>query len=172
MKENSGRRSFIKNVSMGSISAAILPVSFATATNPLPENEQQQNLSSPQKNKRLYNSAYQGENLNRVAFAVGGLGAGMFCMEGTGAISHVSVRNKPEIFNEPDMFAAIAVKGKKTGLNCWKARCLTGKNLASGMQVMAQAAQPPAYHISGMHLLLQNFLLIIWISVMRIFPSK
>ena len=115
MKENSGRRSFIKNVSMGSISAAILPVSFATATNPLPENEQQQNLSSPQKNKRLYNSAYQGENLNRVAFAVGGLGAGMFCMEGTGAISHVSVRNKPEIFNEPDMFAAIAVKGKKNG---------------------------------------------------------
>ena len=115
MKENSGRRSFIKNVSMGSISAAILPVSFATATNPLPENEQQQNLSSPQKNKRLYNSAYQGENLNRVAFAVGGLGAGMFCMEGTGAISHVSVRNKPEIFNEPGMFAAIAVKGKKNG---------------------------------------------------------
>lgn len=115
MKENSGRRSFIKNVSMGSISAAILPVSFATATNPLPENEQQQNLSSPQKNKRLYNSAYQGENLNRVAFPVGGLGAGMFCMEGTGAISHVSVRNKPEIFNEPGMFAAIAVKGKKNG---------------------------------------------------------
>ena len=115
MKENSGRRSFIKNVSMGSISAAILPVNFTTATNPLPENEQQQNLSSPQKNKRLYNSAYQGENLNRVAFPVGGLGAGMFCMEGTGAISHVSVRNKPEIFNEPGMFAAIAVKGKKNG---------------------------------------------------------
>ena len=115
MKENSGRRSFIKNVSMGSISAAILPVSFATATNLLPENDQQQNLSSPQKNKRLYNSAYQGENLNRVAFPVGGLGAGMFCMEGTGAISHVSVRNKPEIFNEPGMFAAIAVKGKKNG---------------------------------------------------------
>ena len=40
---------------------------------------------------------------------------GMFCMEGTGAISHVSVRNKPEIFNEPGMFAAISVKGIKNG---------------------------------------------------------
>ncbi len=39
----------------------------------------------------------------------------MFCMEGTGAISHVSVRNKPEIFNEPGMFAAISVKGKTNG---------------------------------------------------------
>ena len=36
-------------------------------------------------------------------------------MEGTGAISHMSVRNKPEIFNEPGMFAAISVKGIKNG---------------------------------------------------------
>jgi uncharacterized protein (DUF608 family) len=36
-------------------------------------------------------------------------------MEGTGVISHVSVRNKPEIFNEPGMFAAIHVKGIKNG---------------------------------------------------------
>ena len=36
-------------------------------------------------------------------------------MEGTGSISHMSVRNQPEVFNEPCMFAAISVKGLKNG---------------------------------------------------------
>jgi uncharacterized protein (DUF608 family) len=58
-----------------------------------------------------YNQAYQGENLPHVAFPIGGMGAGMFCLEGTGAVSHVSMRNNPDMFNEPPMFAAIAVKG-------------------------------------------------------------
>ena len=62
-----------------------------------------------------YNGSYPGEHLNRIAFPVGGMGAGMFCLEGTGAVSHMSVRNKPEIFNEPGMFAAISAKGIKNG---------------------------------------------------------
>lgn len=114
MKENSGRRSFIKNISLSGISAAILPASVAGAGNLLQEDTPHKE-TSPQKNKRLYNTPYKGENLNRLAFPIGGLGAGMFCMEGTGAISHVSVQNKPDIFNEPGMFAAISVKGLKNG---------------------------------------------------------
>ena len=122
MKEKSGRRSFIKNVGIGSISAAILPVDItailpvgiANATHEQ-EDSKEQKRQTPAKNGRSYNTAYKGEYLNRVAFPVGGLGAGMFCMEGTGAISHISVRNKPEIFNEPGMFAAISVKGIKNG---------------------------------------------------------
>jgi uncharacterized protein (DUF608 family) len=55
---------------------------------------------------------YQGANLDRIAFPIGGMGAGMFCMEGTGAISQMSVRNHPDIFNEPVMFAALYIKGK------------------------------------------------------------
>ena len=39
----------------------------------------------------------------------------MFCIEGTGAISHMSVRNRPEVFNEPCMFAAISVRGIENG---------------------------------------------------------
>ncbi|MHA4811876.1 GH116 family glycosyl hydrolase [Flavitalea flava] len=58
-----------------------------------------------------YNGPYSGEYLQRVAFPIGGMGAGMFCLEGTGAISHMSIRHSPEIFNEPDMFAAISLKG-------------------------------------------------------------
>ncbi len=62
-----------------------------------------------------FNGYYSGRNLDRVAFPVGGIGAGMFCLEGTGAISHMSVRNHPEVFNEPCMFAAISVKGIVNG---------------------------------------------------------
>jgi hypothetical protein len=65
--------------------------------------------------KHEYNGSYSGEYLNRIAFPIGGLGAGMFCLEGTGAISHMSVRNRPEVFNEPCMFAAISVKGLENG---------------------------------------------------------
>jgi uncharacterized protein (DUF608 family) len=64
---------------------------------------------------REFNGAYRGEYLNRIAFPVGGIGAGMFCIEGTGTISHMSVRNYPDIFNEPCMFAAISVKGLPEG---------------------------------------------------------
>ena len=56
-------------------------------------------------------SDYRGNHLNRVAFPLGGLGAGMLCMEGTGSFSHVSLRHKPEVFNEPQMLAALYVKG-------------------------------------------------------------
>jgi len=56
--------------------------------------------------------SYAGDRLNRVAFPMGGLGAGMICLEGTGALSHVSLRHRPEIFNEPATFGAICVKGK------------------------------------------------------------
>jgi uncharacterized protein (DUF608 family) len=62
-----------------------------------------------------FNGPYTGKNLDRIAFPIGGMGAGMFCLEGTGAISHMSVRNKPEVFNEPCMFAALSVKGMKNG---------------------------------------------------------
>lgn len=62
-----------------------------------------------------YSKEYKGEFLNRIAFPIGGMGAGMFCLEGTGAISNMSVRHQPNIFNEPCMFAAIHVKGYDKG---------------------------------------------------------
>lgn len=68
--------------------------------------------AAPGTGKRPYNGPYFGPYLNRVAFPIGGMGAGMICLEGTGAISHVSVRNKAEVFNEPHIYAALCVKGK------------------------------------------------------------
>src|ERR1700754_2372356 len=62
-----------------------------------------------------YNGSYSGDYLQRVAFPIGGMGAGMFCLEGTGAISHMSIHHRPEIYNEPAIFAAISVKGNPKG---------------------------------------------------------
>ncbi len=62
-----------------------------------------------------FNAVYEGEHLNRLAFPIGGIGAGMICLEGTGAISHVSVRNHPDIYNEPFLTAAISIKGVENG---------------------------------------------------------
>jgi len=64
--------------------------------------------------KCRYDGEYSGERLSRVAFPMGGMGAGMICLEGTGALSHVSLRNKPEVFHEPCTFAAISIKGPKS----------------------------------------------------------
>ena len=66
-------------------------------------------------NSRSFNGQYKGEYLDRIAFPIGGMGTGMFCIEGSGAISHMSIRHKPEIFNEPCMFAAIHLKGVEYG---------------------------------------------------------
>jgi uncharacterized protein (DUF608 family) len=63
--------------------------------------------------ERAYNGAYTRDHLNRIAFPIGGIGAGMFCLEGTGAISHMSVRNTMNFFNEPCIFAAVTVKGEE-----------------------------------------------------------
>ena len=65
--------------------------------------------------ERPFNSSYSGPYLSRVAFPIGGIGAGMICFEGTAAFSHFSLRNQPEIFNEPCTFAVISMSGQKKG---------------------------------------------------------
>jgi uncharacterized protein (DUF608 family) len=62
---------------------------------------------------RAFNSAYRGENLNRLAFPLGGTGAGMFCLNGEGGISQVSLRHRPDLNSAKTIFAAVSIKGKK-----------------------------------------------------------
>ena len=64
---------------------------------------------------RIYNSSYSGKYNNRIAFPIGGIGTGMYCLEGTGYISHMSVWHRPEVFHEPGMFVALYVKGVCNG---------------------------------------------------------
>ncbi|HEY4327782.1 MAG TPA: GH116 family glycosyl hydrolase [Mucilaginibacter sp.] len=116
MKKKSGRRDFIKNVGVGS-TMAFIPLnilSVADDKKPTPARDAEL-LLDKLSDKRKYGTPYTGEFLNRIAFPIGGLGAGMFCLEGTGVVSQVSVRNHPDIFNDPGMFAAISVKGVQNG---------------------------------------------------------
>mgnify|MGYP001535554742 FL=1 len=64
---------------------------------------------------RIYNSSYSGKYNNRIAFPIGGIGTGMYCLEGTGYISHMSVWHRPEMFHEPGMFAALYIKHVPNG---------------------------------------------------------
>ncbi|MDO5420878.1 MAG: GH116 family glycosyl hydrolase [Bacteroides sp.] len=76
---------------------------------------------------RAFNAPYQHEYLDRVAFPIGGIGSGMFCLEGTGAISHVSLRHHPDVMNEPYAFAALCVKGIENGAKVLEGQVPTWK---------------------------------------------
>jgi uncharacterized protein (DUF608 family) len=119
MRNAKSNRSGIPRRKFLQLSAATLGGLGAAGTTPLSDAAQpraadasQSRLGPARHARRRYNGDYTGEHLNRVAFPMGGMGAGMICLEGTGALSHVSLRNKPEVFNEPCTFAAICVKGK------------------------------------------------------------
>ena len=40
----------------------------------------------------------------------------MFCLDGTGSISHVSIKHKPKIFNQPYTYSAVFVRGKQNNV--------------------------------------------------------
>ncbi|HTE42700.1 MAG TPA: GH116 family glycosyl hydrolase [Steroidobacteraceae bacterium] len=99
LREHLPRREFLKLSAAGSIAGLL-----ATDANA-------QSASSTQSQaSRGPSASYAEHHLDRIAFPLGGLGAGMVCVEGTGALSHLSVRNQPDVFNEPCFFAALAIK--------------------------------------------------------------
>jgi uncharacterized protein (DUF608 family) len=104
------KRTFLKTLAMGGLGLTAGPAPLLAKDPAAPDPAKK---DTPQ--TRKYNAPYTGDNLNRIAFPIGGIGAGMFCLEGTGAISHLSVRNHPEIYNEPACFAALAIKGITNG---------------------------------------------------------
>ncbi len=107
------RREFLKVSALGTggmVGAAALPVQAAGRSAPAaPSSKRTTRAAST---RRRFADAYEGDHLNRVAFPLGGIGAGMICLEGTGALSHVSVRHRPEVFHEPCTFAALGIQGQ------------------------------------------------------------
>jgi uncharacterized protein (DUF608 family) len=65
------------------------------------------------KGTRAFNGVYHGDHLDQIAFPLGGIGAGMFCLEGTGALTKFSLRNRPDLGNEPHTFATVCIKGSR-----------------------------------------------------------
>ena len=116
MEKINQRRSFLKQIALGGLGAAVVPGELLA--NNIEGATKEKALTKKNKRvkqeRRQFNAPYEGDFLNRVAFPIGGIGAGMYCLEGTGAISHMSVRHRPEIFHEPSMFAAVAIKGETT----------------------------------------------------------
>ena len=52
---------------------------------------------------------YQGRQLERIAFPLGGIGAGMVCLTGNGGLAHWSLRNRPEFFTDLPAVATLRV---------------------------------------------------------------
>ena len=104
------RRQFLQLSAVGS---GIIGVRDLLAQSPQPglDSALREPLAAPE-GSHAYSGVYSGDRLNRIAFPLGGLGAGMVCLEGTGALSHVSIRNQPDVFNAPLLFAAVAIKGR------------------------------------------------------------
>jgi uncharacterized protein (DUF608 family) len=102
------RREFVRRSAtvLGAVGAAGYPVTDALAA----DAPQQPQHAAAASNAR-YDDWYSGSRLNRVAFPMGGFGAGMISLEGTGALSQVSLRNHADVFNEPGIFAAVFVAG-------------------------------------------------------------
>ena len=118
MKEKNNRRSFLKNITLGGLGVTAIPEMLLASGQSSQDNAAQQgtdNTSNEKVRGRSYNEPYSGEYLQKIAFPIGGIGAGMFCLEGAGAISHMSIRNKPALLHEPSMFAALSVKGIENG---------------------------------------------------------
>lgn len=108
------RRSFLKKVGVGGIAVVNMPV-LSSAESLLGVKKPEKLNFQFDRTERVFNGEYRNEYLSKVAFPIGGIGAGMFCLEGTGAISHLSVNNRPEIFNAPYAFAAISIEGIEKG---------------------------------------------------------
>jgi uncharacterized protein (DUF608 family) len=110
------RRKFLKQLTLGGAGAVTVPGAFLKQQDQSKKRtESVSDFTQKPQPERKFNGSYKEDYLTHVAFPIGGIGAGMFCLEGTGAIGDMSIRNSPHIFNEPDIFAAISVKGQEHG---------------------------------------------------------
>lgn len=90
---------------------------------------------------RSFNTAYHGKYTEQVAFPLGGIGAGMFCIKGNGMLGSFSIKNAPDVLNEPNVFAALCVQGKG-------AKVLEGP--IPGFKIFSGASDIPAGTANGL----------------------
>lgn len=116
MIKGKNRRDFLKNITLSGLGVMTVPGKMFNAGYKSTLEINQAAYKKYGNISGTYETPYKNEHLNYIAFPIGGLGAGMFCLEGNGAVSHMSIRNRPEVFNEPAIFAAIKVKGIDNGI--------------------------------------------------------
>ncbi|MGO8055767.1 twin-arginine translocation signal domain-containing protein, partial [Rhizobium leguminosarum] len=77
MSNKPDRRKFIKNLSIGGLTAGIMPSNLFESSPTTEKDIKNEHAAAESPAKRNYNGPYTGEFLNRVAFPIGGIGAGM-----------------------------------------------------------------------------------------------
>jgi hypothetical protein len=82
-------------------SADSSPAFAGRPNGPAPDHAPTHVMSSP----RIFRSG----QLENIKFPLGGIGAGMICLEGAGGVSSVSIRSRPELLNDPCLFAAVSL---------------------------------------------------------------
>jgi len=104
------RRDFIRLSAQSAGTLSLLPAESVLGGSSVESGSSQQSTVRP---SRTFNGTYQGEYLNQIAFPMGGMGAGMFCLEGAGALSKFSFRHSPDLATDRRVFAAVVIKGQK-----------------------------------------------------------
>ena len=107
MQNKASRRKFIKDIGLSSIATGLIPASLSAGIN---KENQGDDFKEKESSAQSNNKNYSGDYLSRIAFPIGGMGAGMFCIEGSGAVSNMSVRNRPDVFNEPEFLPHFPLK--------------------------------------------------------------
>jgi uncharacterized protein (DUF608 family) len=103
------RRDMLKAAGGMIASTGVDAVSFSAEASTVATQEEK--VAATESGARDFNGIYHGDYLNQVAFPLGGIGAGMVCLEGTGALSKFSLRNRPDLRSEPKVFSAISIQG-------------------------------------------------------------
>jgi uncharacterized protein (DUF608 family) len=98
------RREFVRS-SVGTLGAIAAGSSLSRAADPVPQ------APAAPPAPRGPDTTFTGEQLEQIAFPMGGFGAGMICLEGAGALTNVSIRDRPVLQNQPGLFAAISIAG-------------------------------------------------------------
>ena len=109
-----GRRDFLQ---MSALAAGVASRGFAREPS-----HQRDSGNASRQTESSARTDYKDSDLSRIAFPLGGIGAGMICLEGTGALTHFSLHNRPDLNNEPLILGAVSVKGQHEGF----ARVLEG----------------------------------------------
>ena len=95
--------------------------------------------------EHVYNGDYTGEYLNQVGFPLGGIGAGMICLEGSGALSSVSSATVRRYSTSRVSSPPSRSKENPARREFWRAQFPHERFLEPGAPATARAAPPTAF---------------------------
>ena len=107
-----GRRDFVSRglqAGTGITFLGLCEIPQAGRTFPSPDSPKQRHSNSAHPYQRAFNGVYEHPFTDHIAFPLGGMGAGMMCLEGTGALSGFSLHHWPEFEREHRVFSALSI---------------------------------------------------------------